>query len=105
MGLGAANNILYSCVSETMKTYSRIHFITEERLLEASGYEDFEKHKAMHRNLILEIERIECHAIKVNEAKPLLDFLKKWWIEHINAEDQLYAPLLRASTKAVHRRK
>jgi len=95
MSLGGGT-ILYSCISETMKNYSRIHFITEEKLLEASSYEDIEAHRAMHRDLTLEIEHIECKAIRDNDSKPLLDFLKKWWITHINEQDQLYAPHLRA---------
>ena len=95
MSMGGGGNILYSCISETMKTYSRIHFVTEEELLEMSSYEDIEAHRAMHRDLTREIERIECKAIRNNDSKPLLDFLKKWWTNHINKQDQLYAPHLR----------
>jgi hemerythrin len=95
MSLGTRGNMLYSCISDTMKNYSRIHFSTEEELLEASNYADIEKHKKLHKHLLLEIERIEYDAIKTNDPKPLLDFLKKWWIEHINEEDQLYARYLR----------
>jgi hemerythrin-like metal-binding protein len=102
MGLGTYGSMLYSCISDTMKNYSRIHFITEEGLLEASGYEHIEKHKKLHKNLLLEIERIEYDVIKNNDPKPLLDFLKKWWIEHINEKDQLYAPHLRAHGNVRH---
>ena len=37
------------------------------------------------------MERIELHGIMSNDAILLLDFLKKWWITHINEEDMLYA--------------
>ena len=105
MSLKTDNKLLYSCISDTMKNYSRIHFITEEGLLDAAGYNDFEKHKALHRDLLHEIENIEYHGIMENDAKPLLDFLKKWWIEHINQQDQLYVPCLRMHDAAVHGRK
>ena len=95
MAAGADNKMLYSCISDTMKNYSRIHFITEEGFLRESGYKDLDKHKEFHRKLSLEIERIELKCIISNDALALLEFLKKWWIEHINREDQLYAPHLR----------
>jgi hemerythrin-like metal-binding protein len=87
----ADNRILYSCISDTMKNYSRIHFITEEGFLEESGYKEIEKHKELHRKLVLEMERIELHSIMSNDAFLLLEFLKKWWMTHINEEDMLYA--------------
>jgi hemerythrin len=94
MSLKTNNKLLYSTISDTMKNYSRIHFITEEGLLEAANYEDVEKHKALHRHLAQEIEDIEYQGVKANDARPLLEFLKKWWIEHINEQDMLYVPFL-----------
>ncbi|MCL1826010.1 MAG: bacteriohemerythrin [Betaproteobacteria bacterium] len=99
MEKGTGDRMLYSCISDTMKNYSRIHFITEERYLQAMGYPNFEEHKEMHRNLALEIECIEHIAIQENNAKPLLDFLKKWWLEHINKQDMQYARYLHESGK------
>ena len=103
MGTGANNTMLFSSISGVMKTYSRIHFITEERLL-AAAYKDYEKHKELHRQLLLEIERIEYEAVMANDAKPLLDFLKKWWLEHINEQDRLYVAELRASINAMSKK-
>jgi hemerythrin-like metal-binding protein len=94
MGHGMDNRILYSCINDTMCNYSRVHFITEEGFLEAVGYEKIEEHKALHRKLLREIERIEYEALTSNDAKPLLNFLKKWWLEHINEEDMKYAKSL-----------
>ena len=101
MGLRWGSTMLYSCISDTMKNYSRTHFITEENFLESMGYKDIEQHKDLHRKLSLEIERIEFDAIRLNEAGPLLDFLKKWWIDHISEEDLRYAQYLRASGKPI----
>ena len=101
MGRKMSNKLLYSCISDTMKNYSRIHFLTEESFLELAGYKDLEYHRELHRNLTLEIDNIESQGIKDNDARPLLDFLKKWWLEHINQEDQLYAPFLRLHGKSM----
>jgi hemerythrin-like metal-binding protein len=95
MGKNIDCRMQFSCISDTMKNYSHIHFITEERLLETSGYPKLEEHKKLHRNLSVEIERIERVAIAENDARPLLKFLKKWWLEHINQQDMQYARHLR----------
>ena len=95
MGHGMNSRILYSCISDTMRNYSRIHFLAEEGLLEAAGYGKIEAHRKLHRHLILEIDRIEYQAAKFDDAQPLLDFLKKWWITHINEEDMQFVDHLR----------
>ncbi|MDR1849976.1 MAG: bacteriohemerythrin [Zoogloeaceae bacterium] len=99
MGKEAGNSILYSSISDTLKNYSRIHFITEERMLEALGYPELAAHKEMHRNLTVEIDQIEYIAIQDNDARPLLNFLKNWWVHHINEEDMHYAQVLRKMGK------
>ena len=104
MSLKTDNKLLYSCISETMKNYSRIHFITEEGFLEAAKYKDIENHRELHRQLTREIEYIEFEGIKANDAKPLLDFLKKWWLEHINEQDMQYVPYLNAHAAALPRK-
>jgi hemerythrin len=90
------NHMMYSCISDTLKNYSRIHFITEEDIIFASRYPDFAEHKKLHQSLTLEIEIIEHQGIRNNDAGPLLEFLKKWWLEHINEKDRLYVPFLKA---------
>jgi hemerythrin-like metal-binding protein len=95
MGHGDSNNHLYSCISDTMRNYSHIHFTTEEGLLQAAKYKDLENHKKLHKDLTLNIERIERECVSKNDVGPLLAFLKKWWMDHINEQDMLYAPYLR----------
>jgi len=95
MGHGMNSKMLYACISDTMRNYSRIHFLTEEGLLEAAGYEKIEEHRQLHKRLLMEIDRIEYQSVKIDDAKPLLDFLKKWWLSHINEKDMQYASLQR----------
>ena len=85
---------LYTCISEALKNYSHIHFVTEEALLETVQYKEIEKHKKAHTALGIEVERIEKQIAKDNDTRPLLEFLKKWWLGHINEEDMLYVPYL-----------
>ena len=84
------NYMLYSCISDTLKNYSNIHFITEENFLKEWQYDDIDQHKEWHRKLAIEIDTIEREGIKTNDPRPLLEFLKKWWTEHINEQDMQY---------------
>ena len=99
MSENMGNTMMYSCISDTLKNYSHIHFVTEEALLKEFNYPGLEKHIEAHKGLAIEVERIGSQAIRDQNARPLLEFLKKWWIEHINEEDQLYVPYLRSSGK------
>jgi hemerythrin len=103
MGRSVSNHLLYASISDTLKNYSRIHFITEEAFFVESMYPDIASHIERHRQLSLEIERIEQRGIRSNDAKPLLEFLKKWWLEHINEIDQHYVPYVHGGK--THRRK
>jgi hemerythrin-like metal-binding protein len=102
MGRGMGNHLLYSCISDTLKNYSRIHFITEETIFAESMYPDTASHKERHRQLTLEIERIEHRGIRINDAKPLLEFLKQWWLEHINEIDRHYVPYVHGGKRHHH---
>jgi len=86
---------LYSCITNTLKEYSKIHFITEEAFLELAKYEDIENHKRLHEKLTMQIDIIERKGLIENDVSPLLDFLKQWWINHINVEDKKYVAALR----------
>ncbi|MDR2574454.1 MAG: hemerythrin family protein [Desulfovibrio sp.] len=94
MRSGIHNQLLYSCISEAMRNYTRIHFLTEESFLAEAGFEGLEKHKEIHQQLSLDIERMEQKSIRDNDPAPLLDFLKMWWMEHINVEDRQYSECL-----------
>jgi len=91
---GADNKMLYACISDTMKNYSRIHFITEEGFLKESGYPGIEEHKILHRKLSSEMEQMELSSIVNNDTGLLLEFMKKWWLKHINEEDRVFAQYL-----------
>ncbi len=100
MNLGADSNNMCLSILHTIKEYSHIHFTAEEGFLESSGYPDLAAHKELHGKLIAEMERMgraaERHDFTAFEARPLLDFLKNWWIKHINEEDRLYMSYLKA---------
>jgi hemerythrin-like metal-binding protein len=91
---GMCDEALYLSISDTIKRYSHVHFLTEERILKAAKYPDFEGHIEIHRSLTLETDRIERAAIRDSDPMLLLKFMKKWWTEHINEQDMRYVPYL-----------
>ena len=99
VGTGKGDSSLYSCIIDTLYNYSSIHFATEEEMLKECEYEGIEKHKEFHKKLLLEMEMIKREVSKANDPKPLYEFLKKWWLDHINSKDRRYVPPVLARYK------
>lgn len=76
----------------TLVQYIDIHFRTEEPLLKSAGYPDFDNHILLHRRLTEETEKIVRKTIADGTPYIALDFLKNWWLNHINNIDRKYAP-------------
>ncbi|MDR2799849.1 MAG: bacteriohemerythrin [Desulfovibrio sp.] len=95
MGSDKARGLICPSISETLKSYSKIHFATEEELMEKAGYPDLENHRELHRKLTVQTDMIENKCLRLDDLKPLLDFLKSWWLNHINQEDEKYRGFLK----------
>ncbi len=81
---------------ERLIEFSRMHFESEERLLEQHGFPGFAEHREAHRQLLRQIretvdrmERTEGEALR-----SFLDFLRAWYSEHIEGLDQQYGAWL-----------
>lgn len=74
--------------------YTRVHFATEESLMRATNYPDYDVHKAQHEDLIAQVQDLQAkldagsHAISFE----LLHFLKTWLTKHIIESDKQYGP-------------
>ncbi|MEJ2345264.1 MAG: bacteriohemerythrin [Gammaproteobacteria bacterium] len=73
--------------------YTRYHFGTEERLMEAAGLQDdehYKKHKNQHIDFVNTVVE-EVTALRRNHepvSAPLLQYLIKWLVEHILGSDR-----------------
>ena len=78
--------------------YVERHFEREENLFKESDYPDVDKHLAMHDDIkktvkdIAAIYKSKPDAININEV---LEFLKKWLLNHIMKADQGYIQYLK----------
>ena len=87
--------------------YTRIHFAVEESLMRILDYPDYQTHKQHHEELVAEVRELQR---KVNDEHKsisfeLLQFLKKWLINHIIHEDKLYGPHFIAKGVVTHQKK
>jgi hemerythrin len=74
--------------------YTRVHFTTEESLMRATNYPEYEEHKRQHDELIAQVKDLQAkldagsHAISFE----LMHFLKVWLTKHIMESDKQYGP-------------
>jgi len=100
-------NALYDAVSggkraeigerlDSMIDYVVEHFKTEERLMEEKGYEDLEKHRQEHENLVSTCADLQgkFHANEAEIEEGTLTFIKNWLDHHIPVIDRGYGPVL-----------
>lgn len=75
-----------------LEHYTNIHFQLEEELMRRAKYPGFDEHVLLHRKLAGRTRSIALEASRDYAADmKALDFLKEWWLGHINQEDRKYA--------------
>ncbi len=88
---GKGKEVIGKVISELI-SYTQVHFAHEESLMLKYSYPGYVKHKSFHDELVkqvLEIEK-EFKAGKTVISQDVLNFLKKWLVEHIVGTDKLY---------------
>ena len=78
-----------------LEQYVNVHFKTEEALMAEASYPAIEEHIVLHKDLVEKTKKLSIDVEKNEDSDMVLKFLKKWWLTHINIEDQKYAPFLR----------
>jgi len=86
-------------VSEIMDRlieFTRMHFWSEEQLMEQTGFPGFAGHRAEHHKILAEMLQ-SAHRIQYGEdvkMRPLLCLLRDSYIGHIETSDREYGPWL-----------
>jgi hemerythrin len=78
-----------------MEGYTRLHFYTEEELMKAANSPDFVSHQRQHANLICESFFKANESLRLHDSNIYLNFLKDWWLFHINKQDRVYTKAVR----------
>jgi hemerythrin len=84
--------------SSRLIEFARIHFASEEALLETHGFPGLPEHRAEHERLLAEIrvavQRGDDGSTSV--MRPLVSSLRTGYLEHIEEHDQQYGDWLNA---------
>lgn len=79
-------------VLDRLIEFTRMHFWSEEQLLEQHGFPGLAEHRSDHQRILAQIlqssHRVR-HGEKV-EMRPLLCFLRELFVEHIEGIDRQY---------------
>lgn len=76
--------------AEILKAYTRLHFLTLEKLMRETGYPEIEKETRRHEELMRLIKNMEIKYRKLHDADGFLLFLKNYWAEHSCKPDMGY---------------
>jgi hemerythrin len=82
-------------VVDRLVEYTMSHFEHEEQVMWACAYPDFDAHKALHEEMRRRSLEFQANPESLSE-NDLLQFVKSWWIRHIQNQDKKYAPYLNA---------
>jgi hemerythrin len=88
----AASDAQYPEMGRALKflvDYANYHFSEEELFMQKAGFSEYERHKALHKELIHKLMEMLFMLKKGGTLQPqeLLDFLSDWLVRHILAED------------------
>jgi hemerythrin len=78
--------------------FTRMHFWSEEKLMEDSAFPGLAEHRAEHHRLLAEMMQ-SAHCLQYGEAvqtRSLLCALRDGYLVHIDSVDRLYGPWLNA---------
>jgi len=81
-------------ILDELSMYIAIHFNYEEKWMEAVGFPELDKHRALHKDLRDELEKfqVEYDHDPNQPCGELCDFLQKWLMEHVMEEDAKFKP-------------
>lgn len=85
-------------IIQELDDYANYHFQTEEKYFDLFSYQDAEAHTKIHNQYREKIVEWRQHYEKENDPKIFFDvseFLKNWWVWHINNTDRAYVPLFK----------
>jgi len=83
---------------ERLIEFTGMHFACEESLLERHGYPGLEAHRKEHQRLMNEIRQAldRTQHGQSGDLQPLLDFLRRWYMVHVETLDYQYGAWLNA---------
>ena len=85
---------ILTSIFKMMEEYTHIHFKIEEAFFEKFIFPDAVPHCALHSELMETLSNVGEQCMLNNDPCQLMDFLKKWWIDHIRTKDREFRDYL-----------
>lgn len=88
---GKANSVVGEIIGEMIE-YTEYHFGVEEKIFEKIDYDKKQEHIKFHRFFIDKTKSFQSEFNTGNAmlSYEVMEFLKKWLLEHIQTEDRKY---------------
>ncbi|MCL2059084.1 MAG: bacteriohemerythrin [Oscillospiraceae bacterium] len=77
-------------IIDMMYDYTKIHFKIEVDFLERCRFPDLDAHMGLHKELTDKLAVIGKRSVLEHDPFRFMDFLKKWWMDHICIEDRMF---------------
>ena len=99
---GASEKRLDETMRE-MEGYARLHFQAEEEVLEGLGYPRLPQQQKAHESYLSRLDELKASFNLPTGAlsQETLEFLKKWWLNHIIAMDREYSAYINLPPSAI----
>ncbi len=99
-GILEINSPIKKALSDTVE-YVKVHFSTEEKLMQAVNYTDFAAHKKKHELFIKKIidTSSSLSTESFSHSFQFVRFMYEWILEHVAHEDRLYVAAVRNAKK------
>jgi hemerythrin-like metal-binding protein len=89
---------MFEAIVDMANRYTLIHFRVEEDIYAKAEYPGREHHHDMHNALMMKQTEIGKKCLAEKDPYQLMDFLKKWWINHICNQDMHFKDYLQTLT-------
>jgi hemerythrin len=78
--------------------FTRMHFASEEQLLDKHGFPGSAEHRGAHQKLLVQIEEAALRSHHNGELHmwSILEFLRDWYMKHVEDFDSQYGAWLNA---------
>ena len=77
-------------IFKIMQEYTHTHFKIEEEFFEKFDFPDTTSHRALHNELVDTLLKAGEKSLLNHDPSQLMDFLQKWWIDHIRNKDRKF---------------
>lgn len=78
-------------ILKELEEYAIYHFNTEEKYFKKFSYPEEESHKKMHQFYVDKVAEFKKRQKNEDIYMELREFLKNWWLGHIQNADQAYS--------------